>query len=176
MPAPEVVIPLLEGRVGSIANGGESAALFQKMCKEVMLAHSHKDQTDWEFTCIEDIDETSAATATAPATGAVMYGLLIGQNSSDASEDYLAVCDDSNGTIAAFAHGDTRFVDVPKIQLWIQATATDGTEELWPYIFPKGIPFTEYMSFVAEGEDGTDPATGDIRAWVLYRTGSDIQI
>ena len=52
MPAPEVVIPLLEGHIGSIANGGESTALFVKMCKEIMLATSHKDQSDWEFKTI----------------------------------------------------------------------------------------------------------------------------
>jgi hypothetical protein len=176
MPAPEVVIPLLEGHVGSIANGGESAALFVKMCKEIMLSTSHKDQTDWEFKPIEDIDETSAATATAPETGAVLYGMLVGQLSADASEDYLAVCDDSDGTIAAFAAGDTRVTDIPKIQVWLQAAATDLTEELWPYVFPKGIPFTNYMSFVADGEDGTNPATDDIRCWVLYRTGTTILI
>src|SRR5512139_2797364 len=174
MANPEVVIPLLEGVVGSIANGSEAASLFVKGCKDIMLATKHKDQTDWVFTAVEDIDETSAATATAPESGAVPYGLLIGQISADASEDYVAVCDDSDGTIAAFAHSDTRFVDVPKIQVWIQATATDGTEELWPYLFPKGIPFATYMSFVSDGEDGTNPATGDIRAWILYRTGASV--
>jgi hypothetical protein len=176
MATPEVVIPLLEGHIGSIANGGESTALFVKLCKDIMLSTVHKDQTDWEFINIADIDQDSAATATAPATGTVLYGLLIGQKSSDASEDYLAICDDSDGTIAAFAAGDTRVTDVPKIQVWLQAAATDLTEELWPYVFPKGIPFTNYMSFAADGEDGTNPDTNDIRAWALYRTGSDILI
>lgn len=172
MSAPEVIIPLLEGVVGSLTYGTEAASLFVKCCKEVMLATKHKDQTDWAFTAIADIDETSAATATAPETGAVLYGLLIGQKSADASEDYLAIVDDSDGTVAAFAAGDTRVTDVPKIQVWLQAAATDLTEELWPYVFPKGIPFASYMSFVADGEDGTNPDTDDLRAWALYRTGT----
>jgi hypothetical protein len=177
MPAPEVVIPLLEGHVGSIANGGEGAALFVKMCKEVMLATVHKDQTDWTFVNISDIDETSAATATAPETGAVLYGMLIGYvNATTTDEAIVAVCDDADGTIAAFAAGDTRVTDDPKVQIKLQAAATEGTEELWPYLFPRGIPFASYMSFVADGEDGTNPATGDIRAWILYRTGTTILI
>jgi transposase len=177
MAAPEVLFPQIEGTLATIAGvgsgyPGQSVALFVKLIKEVMLSGANARATDWAFTFIDDIDETSAATATAPETGAVLYGLVIGQQSADASEDYVAVCDDSDGTIAAFAHSDTRFVDVPKVQVFLDATASDGVEEFTPFIFPKGVLFASYMSFVAEGEDGTNPATSDIRAWAVYRTGT----
>lgn len=170
MSAPEVVIPLMEGHLGALANSKQNVALFVKMMKLIMLSDSNRTQTDWTFTAIEDIDETSAATATAPESGATLYGILVGQKSADTSEDYLAICDDADGTIAAFAAGDTRVTDVPGIQIRLMPATTDLTEEYWPYVFPAGIPFAAYMSFVADGEDGTNPATDDIRAWVLYRT------
>ena len=99
--------------------------------------------------------------------------MLVGYlNATTTDEAFLAVCDDLDGTIAAFAYDDNRATDDPKIMIKLQAAAVEGTEELWPYLFPKGIPFALYMSFVADGEDGTNPATDDIRAWVLYRTGT----
>lgn len=179
MAAPEVLFPQIEGTLGTIAGvgsgyPGQSIALFIDLIKRVMLSGANARATDWAFVAIDDIDEDSAATATAPESGAVLYGLVIGQHSSDASEDYVAVCDDSDGTIAAFAHSDTRFIDVPKVQVFLPAAATDGVEEFWPYIFPKGIAFASYMSFVGEGEDGTNPATSDLRAWAVYRTGATI--
>ncbi len=178
MSAPEVIIPLLEGVVGSLTYGTEAASLFVKCCKEVMLATKHKDQTDWTFTAIPDIDETSAATATAPETGAVLYGLLIGQKSADASEDYLAIVDDSDGTVAAFAAGDTRVTDVPKIQVWLQANVFNvmmtgrkfermlfHTHLPWAFQFGEGRDATVVLFGKLYAPHGGDPK--DVLWWQL---------
>lgn len=166
MPAPEVVIPLMEGMVGSIANGKETASLWVKMCKEIMLATTHKDQTDWSFGCSEDVDES----ANDIETGGVLYGLLIGQNSADAENDVFAVVADADGT---YTFDGTAAIDNTALFMYnLPAAATDNTEELHPFIFPMGIDIsgTNHMCFGADGEDGTNPAANDIRAWYLIRT------
>lgn len=166
------VICRMEGMVSTLATGvaSQGVGTWIEACKAVMRSPNLREQTDWEFKMVPDIDETSAAGDTAPETGCTLYGLLVGQKSADASEDYIALCDDADGTIAAFAHTDSRFTDIPKIQLWLLAATTDGTEEYHGVVIPTGLVFTNYMSFAAEGEDGTNPATDDLRAWALYRT------
>ena len=168
MPAPEVVIPHLEGTVGQIAGGKESAALWVKQMKEIMLLTVHKDQTDWSFGVSEDVDES----ANDIETGGVLYGLLIGTNSADAELDFFAVVDDADGTYTF--DGTAALDNTVNYVTTLPAAATDGTEELHPFTFPEGISFTNHMVFGADGQDGTNPATSDIRAWYLIRTTAGV--
>jgi hypothetical protein len=169
MPAPEIVIPLLEGTVGSVAGVDEAAALWVKQMKDIMLMTSHKDLTDWAFINIPDIDEAStAAGGQAPESGARLYGVLYA-HSDAAAISYTAVCDDADGTIAAFDTAGSRVTDVPLIQLGLPAAATDGTEEFWGVAIAKGLPFTNFMTFVGD-QSGTQIGDNQLRAWCVYRT------
>ena len=133
----------------------------------------HKDLTDWAFINIPDIDEAStAAGGQAPETGARMYGVLYA-HSDAAAISYAAVVDDADGTVAAFSTGDTRVTDLPVLQVALPAAATDGTEEFWGVVIPKGLPFTNYMTFVGD-QDGSSIGADQLRAWVVYRTVSTI--
>ena len=169
MPTPETIIPLMEGVVSGVAATDEAAAMWVKCCKEVMLMTGHKDKDDWAFINIPDIDEASTAAAgCAPETGATLYGVLYAY-CDDAAIAYTAVCDDSDGTIAAFSTGDTRITDLPVLQMALPLVGTDGTEEFHGAVFPRGLAFTNYMTFVAD-QSGNSVDNEQLRAWVLYRT------
>jgi hypothetical protein len=169
MPLPETLIPTMEGTVGSLAGGKQPISTWLQACKAVMKSGRNRNNDHWEFSSFLDIDETSAApTASSIAAGATIYGLLIGQNSSDASEDILAICEDGDGAIAAFSAADTIVANTNKIVIQIPAAAVDGTEDLTAYLFFPGITFTTFAAIVADGYDGTNPAADDIRVWVLY--------
>lgn len=169
MPLPNTLIPTMEGTVGSIAGGKQSISTWLQACKAIMKTGRNRNNDHWEFSSFLDIDETSAApTASSIAAGATIYGILVGQNSADASEDILAICEDNDGAIAAFSAADTLAANTNKIALTIPAAAVDGTEDLTGYLFMPGVTFTTFAAIVADGQDGTNPATDDIRVWILY--------
>lgn len=166
MPAPETVIPRMEAILGSVAGGTEDVALWLRLAKQIMLSASNKDQTDWEFALSSDIDETGNDLE----TGATLYGMVIGTNAADAELDWVQVSDDGDGTLTF--DGTAALVNDVKVAHYLPAAATDGTEELHPYLYPEGISFTNHMTVCADGQDGTNPATDDIRGWFLYRTAA----
>ncbi len=169
MSTPHEILPRMEGILGTVPNADQAAAgLVVKLAREIMLNAANKDQTDWEFRAISDIDESVTTSDNSFESGARLYVLLIGQASADASADVVTVTDDADGAVTVAADSDV--VSVPVLAYKVPVAATDGTEELWPLVFPKGVAFTNYMSFGADGADGTNPATDDLRGWVLYRT------
>jgi len=166
MPAASVVIPQLEGVVSTVpSNATQTAMLWVDMCKQIMRQDGLRDKTDWAFTVSDDPD----ATANDVEDGAVLYGALIDQASSDASQDSVVFTNDADGTLAV-AIADQ--CSVPTLLYKVPAAGTDGTSEYWPLLFPKGIAFANHMCFGADGEDGTDADTGDLRGYLLYRTSA----
>lgn len=168
MPAPEVVIPLIEGHVGSLAGGGESLALWVKQIKEVMLCGANKDQTDWEFY------SSTAVIKTGPdvETGAVLYGLILGQSDSAAEEDFFVADADADGTVTL--DGTAALANTVRLVYTLEAATTDGTFEYYPMIFEKGILFgtTTHMCLLSDGRDGTDTVSGEVSVIAVYRTGN----
>jgi hypothetical protein len=158
----------MEGMVGTMLAGTTKVATqavseWVDECKRIMNLPGNRGLSDWEFLAVPDVDQTAVDIE----TGARLYGLLIGQLSADASPDMVVVTDDADGTLTV-AHTDT--IVTATLQYTVPAAATDGTEEFWPVSFPAGVSFATHMCIGADGVDGTDPATDDIRAWVLYRT------
>jgi hypothetical protein len=163
MPAPEVVIPLIEGHIGSLAGADESVALWVKLMKQVMLSGTNKDQTDWEF--IGDLSIVEAASVIS-ATAVDVYGILIGIINADAERKFFVMTDTAAGAFAGESALDND-------DLWvyqIPAAATVGTMEYWPHVFPKGINFPAGLDLAADGRDGTTMVASDVAAWVVYRS------
>ena len=165
---PHELFPLMEGLIGTMLAGSTKVATqavseWVSECKRIMLLHGNRDLTDWEFLAVPDVDQTAVDIA----TGARLYGLLIGQLSADASPDVVVVTDDADGTLAVAA---ADAISVATLQYTVPAAGTDLTEEYWPVNYPAGVSFATHMCIGADGQDSTNPATDDIRAWVLYRT------
>lgn len=157
------IIPQLEGIVSTVpSNAQQTAMLWVDMCKQIMRQPDLRDKTDWAFEVSDDPD----ATANDVEDGAVLYAALIDQASADASQDTVVFTNDADGTLTV-AHTDTCVV--PTLAYKLPAAGTDGTSEFWPLLFPKGIAFANHMCFGAEGEDGTDADTGDLRGYLLFR-------
>lgn len=160
------VIPQLEGVVSTVPSGAQQTAmLWVEMMKMVMRQEGLREKTDWAFTVSDDPDES----ANDVEDGAVLYGALIDQASADASADTVVFTNDADGTLTV-AHTDTCVV--PTIAYKVPAAGTDLTSEFWPLVFPKGVAFANHMCFGAEGEDGTNADTGDLRGYLLYRTSA----
>lgn len=168
MPAPEVVIPTMEAVMNTVAGAGESVALWVKTMKDIMLCGANKDQTDWEF------EWSNAVIKTGPdlETGAVVYGIVLGQKSSAAEADFVVIDADADGTVTF--DGTAALANTVVFATQLPATATDGTFEYHPYAFHKGllIGTTTHLCVLADGRDGTDTTTGDIEAYVLFRSGN----
>ena len=172
MATPEALFSKIEGVIGSLPGAGQSVALWVKQIKEVMLCGANARATDWAFIGVPDMDESgTAAGGCAPEDGAVLYGVVFGQKSADASIDIACITNDADGTVT-YAAADA--ISVPTFMYQIPAAAVDLTEEFWPFIFPKGIAFANFMSFGADGADGTNVDTDDLRAFAVYRTGTSI--
>ena len=161
------VFPLLEGIVSTQAGTSQRAALWVEAVKKVMLSDVLKSKDDWQFLAVADVDESASAAMIEAATSRV-YGLLVGQLSADSGGDFVAILDDASGgyTFDGTAALDNTFRAVH----YIPATATDLVEEFWGFIYPDGIAITNDLMVAADGSAGTNPATDDIRVWVLYRT------
>lgn len=169
MASPHQIIPMMEGMVSTMSTiGSQVAGDWVRMMKQVMHRVSIRDETDWEFMALSDIDEDGAAeTNAAPLISCTMlYGALIGTNSADAELDWVQFADADTDT---FAGGSALDNDVLAI-LELPAAATDGTEELHAAIWPGGLICATGLTVSADGQDGTNPAADDIRGWVVFRT------
>lgn len=60
MPNPEVVIPQLEGTVGSLAGGKQAISDWVQSCRALMKSGANKSKTTWNFTAMPDIDEAGS--------------------------------------------------------------------------------------------------------------------
>lgn len=162
------VIPQIEGILATIPTASTSSQYVQtfvEMCKAIMRQPDLRDKTDWKFTVSDDPDES----ANDVEDGAVLYAALIGQASADASQDHIVFTNDGDGTLTVAA---ADACSVPTLLWKLPAAATDLTEEYHPVLFPKGVPFANHMCFGAEGEDGTNADTGDLKGFLLFRTSA----
>lgn len=164
MATPNVIIPMMEGMVSTMATtASQAAAEWVKACKSLLRMTRNRDLTDWEFVASADVDETGNAILAAVGT---VYAVLIGTNSADAEVDWFVVTNATSNTFDGTAALDnTDFVAYA-----LPAAATDGTEEVHGLIFYNGLPCSTGITVAADGQDGTNPATDDVRCWILYRT------
>jgi hypothetical protein len=169
MAYPHQLIPQMEGLVGTLTAGTtklttQAVVEFVEECKRIMHMPQYRGLSDWEFYLSSDVDET----ANDIETGGHLYGILAGNNSSDASADIIVAHDDADGTYALDA---TAAYGATFLAGFITPVATtDGTEEYAGATWAGGIAFTNHLCIGADGLDGTNPAANDVRAWILYRT------
>ena len=167
MPAPNTLIPQIEGIMGSVAGGNQRVALWVKQIKEVLLSDSNRNKSDFEFVALTDIDEDGAAEVNAaPLTtaGALLGGVIA--TVSTAAERSWVIFDDADtytfdGT-AALDNGVMLAIQMP-------AATTAITEQFVPFICQDPLVFATGMSICADGRDGTNPTTNDLRGWILIR-------
>lgn len=161
--AANTLLPAIEGLVSTMpTNAPQAVAEWIKDVKSLMRLTSLRDQSDWAFQASNDVDESANVIASAAST---VYALLIGTVSADAEGDIFCLTNDTSNTFdgtAALDNGDRLAFNIPD-------AATAGTEEFHGFVFPSGIPCGTGVCLGADGEDGTNPATDDIRAWILYR-------
>ena len=167
MPAVQIVIPNLEGIVGSIqgtqVGASQAVADWVRMCKIIMLSAANKDFTNWEFTVSEDIDQTANVIRSGAST---LYAFLIGYNAATAGGDLLCISNATSNTFSGAAALDSDDV----ITFTLPAAATEGTEELHAVLIPGGKVMDTGLTVGADAQGGTDPATDDVRGWFLYRS------
>lgn len=161
--APNTLLPMIEGLVSTMpTNAPQSVAEWIKDVKSLLRLTQLRDQSDWAFEASPDVDESANVIRSGAST---VYALLIGTVSADAEADFVCLTNDTSNTFdgtAALDNVDVFVFNVP-------AAATAGTEEFHGFVFPKGIPCGTGVSLGADGNDGTNPATNDLRAWILYR-------
>lgn len=165
MAAPDTLIPQIEGLLSTVpTTATQMVGEWLKDVKSLLRMTGNRDKDDWAFTMSADVDETGNVINSGAAT---VYAVLAGTNSADAEIDFFAITDDTSNTFdgtAALDNGDVVVYALP-------AAATDGTEELHSVFFnPAGRPMASGIVLSADGQDGTNPAANDIRAWILYRT------
>jgi len=163
MPAIGVVIPQLEGFVGSLTGVEQrDGAAFVEMCKYIMRQETLRNATDWNFTGSADVDESANNVLNGAGT---LFGVLIGTDSADAELDLVVINDNTSNTLDGTAALDNEDI----FATILPAAATDGTREYHPYLFPEGIAYATGITIGADGDDGTNPAANDIHAYLVYR-------
>lgn len=161
--AANTLLPAIEGMVSTMpTNAPQAVGEWIKDVKSLMRLTSLRDQSDWAFECSTDVDESANVVRSGAST---VYALLIGTNSADSEADIFCLTNATSNTFDGTAALD----NTDRLAFNIPAAATDGTEEFWGFVFPNGIPCATGLCLGADGEDGTNPAADDIRAWVLYR-------
>lgn len=164
MPAPHVIIPLMEGLVSTMpTNASQRVATWVELCKAIMRQQALRENTDWEFAVSTDIDETGNVVRSGAST---LYAGLIGTDSADAEVDWVVVTNATSNTLdgtAALDNTDFFVFELP-------AAATDGTEEFHSFVIPEGLVLGTGFTVAADGQDGANPAANDIRGWFLYRS------
>lgn len=161
--AANTLLPAIEGMVSTMpTNAPQAVGEWIKDVKSLMRLTSLRDQSDWAFECSTDVDESANVVRSGAST---VYALLIGTVSADAEGDIFVLTNDTSNTLdgtAALDNGDRLAYNIPD-------AATAGVEEFHGFVFPNGIPCDTGICLGADGEDGTNPAANDVRAWILYR-------
>ena len=161
--APSTLIPTIEGMVSTMpTNAPQSVAEWIKDVKSLLRLTSLRDQSDWAFSAINDVDETADVIRSGAST---VYALLIANVNADSETNFFCL---SNATSNTFA-GESLLDDDDVFAFQIPAAATSGTEEFHGFIFPAGILCGTGICLGADGRAGTSPGADEVRAWVLYR-------
>lgn len=165
MATPNVIIPVMEGMISTMpTTAGQAASEWVKAVKSLLRLTRNRDLTDWEFVASADVDESANVILAAVGT---VYSVLVGTNSADAEVDWFVITNATSNTFDGTAALD----NTDLVAYALPAAATDGTEEVHVALWePSGLPMATGICLGADGQDGTNPATDDIRAWILYRT------
>ncbi len=163
MPAPHLIIPRMEGFVSTQTGvQRQGVQLWVEAMKAIMSASSLRDQTNWNFDGSADVDESANNALNGAGT---LYGVLISTDSADTEIDFVCINDNTSNTFDGTAALDNE-------DIWttaLPAAATDGTREYHGFTMPTGIAFATGITIGADGVDGTNPATNDLHAWLVYR-------
>jgi hypothetical protein len=177
MPYANVVLEQLEGIVAA-NNTPESTdiSLSNNLntwldCMKVVAKNVPQRQSDhWQVSGTASVVALGVvALLGAVATPCTLYGLLIGQNSSDAEEDVVVLSDAANTLADADTFAEIDTADDMLYYRPVPAT-TDGVREWHGLVFPEGIAFPTSIIAAAEGNNGTATAVGDIMIYTVYVT------
>ena len=164
MPAPHEVIPRLEGMVSTMAaSAPQAVGEWIKQCKAILRLVGNRDYTDWDFAASPDVDESGNVIRNGAST---LYAVLVETVSADTELDWVDVSNENGNTFdgtAALDNADSVVFRMP-------ASGAAGTQTYQSWINPGGLVCGTGITVAADGQDGTNPATDDLRAWVLYRT------
>ena len=161
--AASTLIPEIEGMVSTMpTNAPQAVAEWIKDVKSLLRLTVNRDRSDWVFEASADVDESANVVRSGAST---LYAVLFGTVSADAEIDWVCITDATSNTFDGTAALDNTDIAV----LALPACATAGTEEFHSWLKPEGLIMGTGLTIGADGQDGTNPATNDIRAWVLYR-------
>ena len=174
MPASTVVIPQLEGYLGTLVNSGvtggpsvlQTEPVFEwiNVVKRLMRQPLTRDLTDWNMFATGSVIKTSATNVVYTGVS-TLYAILFGSINT-AKAQWEAIYDHAAKTFDATAALDA----LTRGLVYQPAAASASAREYMGVVWEQGIPFATAISIAAEGFDGTDTSANDVSAVVIYRT------
>ena len=165
----EQVCAVIDGLVGTMAisaKAGQKVAAFCQTCKDIVRMSGNRNVTDWKFQGLSDIDQDGSAEtgATDLIAATYVYALLVGSVGDDAEIDWVALYDADSATFDGTAALSNSVFGVKAIPL-----GTTVEDYHVAFVDHAGFALATGLTVAADGQDGTNPATDDMRGWILYR-------
>ena len=182
MPSPMVIIPRLEGMVGTVAQGNQAVATWVEMVKTLLRSPLYRDLTDFEFDFVPAITDVGIVVST-DATHLIADCWEI---SGDLGTDTSAFCgysDADSDTIVLTTALSTQ-EDVVTV-FTVNDLGTSTINEYYPHIYLAGASGVEAapgtysqtgiglaigLTAWSDGNDSNPTTAASCRAFVLYRT------
>ena len=175
MPTPSAIMAQLDGLVGSglrAARAPQNVILWKNMVREIMFSYPHRTATDWDIASLVDTIQTDTVL---DAGGGMAYAYLVDSIFDVAAEALIVLIADTTGqTLSGVALGDggaANFGDETEVIFRKLRPAADTDNAVFACgVYPDGIRFATQMEASADGDEGTNPTTNDVRVYVVYRT------
>jgi len=185
MPNANVVIPILEGTVNRLGSVPQGIAKWVEYCSDIMRT-TDRGSKFWEFIELNGIQEadTELGITLGGETGAIatgvdiadclVYGILVRNIGSQATEDVVVGVTASKGSFAFAANAID--MDVSTLNTGyaiVQCKTSDGTiPQYASWLCAEGLRITESTGELyafCDGNESTQPAASAVDIYVLLK-------
>ena len=177
---PSQIFPILDGLLGfslgssdvqagtNTAQGSQTVETWVRGVKELLRSFRYRDLDDIQIEQIEDLDQDGGVLASAAATHYI--AILIENIALAAEAAWVIVANAATDTFVGTSALDNDVVAAIRIP----TITTTGVSEFWGSVayasLEAGVPTSTDITVSADGQDGGDPETNALRAWLIFRT------
>jgi hypothetical protein len=159
----------------------QRAVIWGKLVREIMFGPVLRDATDWELGSDLDVIGTGA-NGEIDASGGTVYGVLVDSISDTASEGLVfLVADSTDQTLTAETGLDSGAGELGSdaeefFMVQIPTASAATAPQIHGWVIPNGLVCATNIQLMADTTAGTAMTTNDVRAHVVYRSGTEVRV